>query len=143
VLYASRRNRSAALAVSAGWLLVIVADLVIVPVVRPSWVVPALGAGTSIGLTGGGVALLVLVRRYRGGPALRGCARACLAGLAGAIGGAGAGWAVAVGVHAHGYLANASVTLAASVAVVVVFGAIVLALAGADLHTALRKVARS
>src|SRR5262249_21247533 len=51
VLYARGRNRATALAVGAGWLLVIVADLLIVPFVPRPRVVPALGLGTSIGLT--------------------------------------------------------------------------------------------
>ena len=143
VLYAYGRNRAAAFAVSGGWVLVIVADLLIVPFIRSSWVVPALGVGTSIGLTCGGVALLVLVRRYRGGAALRGCARACLAGLAGAAGGTCAGLAASGAVHMHGYLGNAALTLLCAVAVVVVFGAIVLALDGGDLRAVLRKVTRS
>jgi putative peptidoglycan lipid II flippase len=143
VLYATGRNRAASIAVSGGWVLVIVADLLIVPFVRPSWVVPALGAGTSIGLTGGGVALLVLIWRARGAPALRGCPRACLAGLAGAVTAACAGWAVSWAIHAHGYLAAAGVTLLCAAVVVVVFGAIVLALDGGDLRTVLRKVVRS
>jgi putative peptidoglycan lipid II flippase len=143
VLYACGRNRAAALAVSGGWILVIVADLVIVPFVPPSWVVPALGAGTSIGLSCGGVALLLLIRRYRGGAAVRGCARACLAGLAGAAGGAGAGWLVSRAAHVHGYLSAVGVTLLGAGAVVVVFGVIVLALDGGDLRAVLRKVTRS
>ena len=46
------------------------ADLVIVPFVPRSAVVPWLGAGTTLGLTGSGVALLFLVRRFRGRDAL-------------------------------------------------------------------------
>ncbi len=143
VLYADGRNRAAAVAVSVGWILVIVADLLIVPFVRPSWVVPALGIGTSIGLSCGGVALIVLVRRYRGSAALRGWARACGAGLAGAVGGALAGWLVSWVVRVHGYLGAMGVTVLCAVAVVVVFGVIVLALDGGDLRAVLRKVVRS
>ena len=73
VLYAVGRNGAAALAVSGGWLLVIIVDLLIVPFVPSSQVVPWLGVGTTVGLTGSGVALLVLVRRFRGPGALRGC----------------------------------------------------------------------
>ena len=83
VLYARGRNRAPAVAMSAGWLLVIVADLLIVPFVPRPRVVPALGVGTSVGLTVAGVALLVLVRRERGAAALAGVSRAFLAGLAG------------------------------------------------------------
>jgi putative peptidoglycan lipid II flippase len=139
VLYAGDRNRAAAVAVSGGWVLVTVADLLIVPFVRPSWVVPALAAGTSIGLTCGGVALLWLLLRYRGRPALRGCARACLAGLAGAAGGSAAGWLLSAAVRVHGYLANVGVTLLCSVAVVVAFGAIVMAVDGGALRAVLRR----
>src|SRR6185312_15569516 len=78
VLYADGRNRASALAVSGGWLLIVVADLLIVPFVPRSAVVPWLGAGTTLGLTGSGVVLLFLVRRFRGRDALRGCARAAL-----------------------------------------------------------------
>ena len=66
VLYALGRNRAPALAVSAGWLLVIVADVAIVPFISKARVVPVLGLGTTIGLTAAGIALLVLVRRERG-----------------------------------------------------------------------------
>ena len=66
VLYADGRSRAAAVAVSGGWLLVIVVDLLIVPFVARNSVVPWLGAGTTIGLTASGIALLVLVRRARG-----------------------------------------------------------------------------
>ncbi len=94
VLYADGRNRASALAVSGGWLLVIAVDLLIVPFVPRSAVVPWLGAGTTIGLTGSGIALLVLVRRFRGPGPLRGCGRATLAGLGGALAGAAAGLGV-------------------------------------------------
>ena len=80
VLYAQRRNRAPALAIAGGWLLVIVADAAIVPIVAPDRVVPVLGLGTTFGLTVSGIALLVLVRRERGPAALHGVPRAFLAG---------------------------------------------------------------
>ena len=78
----------------AGWLLVIVADVVAVALVPDWWVVPVLGLGNTIGLTVSGLALLGVVRRARGRAALRGTARAALAGLAGAVAGAAAGAAL-------------------------------------------------
>jgi putative peptidoglycan lipid II flippase len=146
VLYAegsNGRNRAAALAVSGGWLLVIVADLATVPFVPRSAVVPWLGAGTTIGLTASGVALLILVRRFRGPDALRGCARAALAGLAGVLAGAAAGLAVAVGVPVTGFLPNAGVTLLSSAAVLVAFLAVVAVADGGDLRAVLRRVIRA
>jgi putative peptidoglycan lipid II flippase len=142
VLYADGRNRAAALAVSGGWLLVIVADLLIIPFVPRSAVVPWLGAATTIGLTASGVALLILVRRFRGPAALRGCPRAGLAGLAGALAGSAAGLAVAAGVRVTGFLPNVAITLLASAAVLVAFLAVVAVADGGDLRAVLRRVIR-
>jgi putative peptidoglycan lipid II flippase len=143
VLYADARNRAAAVAVSGGWLLVIVADLLIVPFVSRSAVVPWLGAGTTIGLTASGIALLVLVRRARGPEALRGCGRAALAGLAGALAGAAAGLGVAAGIQVRGFLPNVAVTLLASAAVLVAFFAVVAWADGGDLRAVVRRVLRT
>ena len=145
VLYAEGskgRNRASALAVSGGWLLVIVADLLIVPFVPRAAVVPWLGAGTTFGLIGSGIALLVLVRRFRGPEALRGWPRAALAGLAGALAGAAAGLGVSVGVRVSGFLPNVAVTLLASAAVLVAFLAVVAVADGGDLRAVLRRVVR-
>jgi putative peptidoglycan lipid II flippase len=142
VLYADGRNRAAALAVGGGWLLVIIADLLIVPFVPRSQVVPWLGVGTTIGLTASGVALMVLVRRFRGPGALRGCARAAIAGLAGALAGTAAGLGVALSVPVRGFLPNVAVTLLASGAVLVAFLAVVALTDGGDLRTVVRRVIR-
>jgi putative peptidoglycan lipid II flippase len=142
VLYADGRSRAAALAVSGGWLLVIVADLLIVPFVPRSHVVPWLGVGTTIGLTASGVALLALVRRYRGPRALGGCARAAIAGLAGALAGTAAGLGVSLGIPVFGFLPNVGVTLLASGAVLAAFLAVVTLTDGGDLRAAARRVIR-
>ncbi len=145
VLYAEGskgRSRASALAVSGGWILVIVADLLIVPFVPRSAVVPWLGAGTTLGLTGSGVALLFLVRRFRGRDALRGCARATMAGLAGAVAATAAGLGVSAAVRPVGFLPNVGVTLLASAAVLVAFLAVVAVADGGDLRAVARKVIR-
>jgi putative peptidoglycan lipid II flippase len=142
VLYADGRNRASALAVSGGWLLVIVADLLIVPFVPRSAVVPWLGAATTLGLTASGVALLILVRRFRGPDALHGCARAALAGLAGALAGTAAGLGVSAGLRVTGFLPNVGVTLLASAAVLVAFLAVVAVADGGDMRAVARKVIR-
>ena len=141
VLYADGRSRASALAVSGGWLLVIVADLLIVPFVPRSAVVPWLGAASTIGLTSSGVALLLLVRRFRGPDALRGCGRAGLAGLAGALAGAAAGLGVSVALRTTGFLPNVAVTVLASGAVLVAFLAVVAVADGGDLRAVLRRTA--
>ncbi len=142
VLYAAGRSSASALAVSGGWLLVIIADLLIVPFVPSSQVVAWLGVGTTIGLTGSGLALLVLVRRFCGPRALRGCTRAAVAGLAGALAGTAAGLGVAFGVPASGFLPNVGVTLLASGAVLAAFLAVVTLTDGGDLRAAVRRVIR-
>jgi putative peptidoglycan lipid II flippase len=150
VLYAAGRSGAAAAAVSVGWLLVIVADLLIVPFVPRSAVVGWLGAGTTIGLTGSGAVLVMLVRRFRGPQALRGSTRAALAGLAGALAGAAAGLGVSLAVPARGFLPNVAVALLASAAVLASFLTVV-ALAdrrageagGGDLRAVLRRVVRA
>jgi putative peptidoglycan lipid II flippase len=143
VLYAAGRSSAAALAVSSGWLLVIVADLLIVPFVPSSQVVPWLGVGTTVGLTGSGMTLLVLVRRFCGREALRGCARAAVAGLAGALAGTAAGLGVAIGVPVSGFLPNVAVTLLASGAVLAAFLAVVTLTDGGDLRAIVRRVVRT
>ncbi|HEX5300168.1 MAG TPA: lipid II flippase MurJ, partial [Streptosporangiaceae bacterium] len=143
VLYADGRNRVSALAVSGGWLLVIVADLLIIPFVPRSAVVPWLGAGTTIGLTGSGIALLILVRRFRGPAALRGCGRATLAGLGGALAGAAAGLGVSAALRPAGFLPNVGVTLAAGAAVLAAFLAVVAVADGGDLRAVVKKVIRA
>jgi putative peptidoglycan lipid II flippase len=142
VLYAAGRNSASAMAVSGGWLLVIIADLLIVPFVPSSQVVVWLGVGTTIGLTGSGLALLVLVRRFCGPRALRGCTRAAVAGLAGALAGTAAGLGVAFGVPASGFLPNVGVTLLASGAVLAAFLAVVTLTDGGDLRAVVRRVIR-
>jgi putative peptidoglycan lipid II flippase len=139
VLYAYGRNRAASVAVSVGWAIVIVADLAIVPFVSSSWVVPVLGAVTSVGLSCSGLALIILVRRVRGPGALHGCVRASLAGLAGALAAAAAGWGVSVVLPASGFPANVAVTLLASAVVLVVFLAVVAVVDGGDLRAVLRR----
>jgi peptidoglycan biosynthesis protein MviN/MurJ (putative lipid II flippase) len=140
VLYARGRNRATAVAVAAGWLVVIVADLLIVPFVAPDRVVPALGLGTTAGLTVSGITLLILVRRERGSAALLGVSRAFLAGLAGCVAGAAAGWAVASALPVAGFFLNVAASVLVTVVVAGVFTGVVLRLDGGDLRAALTRL---
>jgi peptidoglycan biosynthesis protein MviN/MurJ (putative lipid II flippase) len=143
VLYAHRRNRAPALAIAGGWALVILADLLIVPFVPAGRVVPALGLGTTFGLTVSGIALLVLVHRERGPLALHGVPRAFLAGLTGCVAGAAAGSVVAAVAEAGagtGLLANLAISALVTIVASAVFGGVVLRLDGGDLRTALSRL---
>jgi peptidoglycan biosynthesis protein MviN/MurJ (putative lipid II flippase) len=140
VLYAQGRNRAPALAISAGWLLVVAADLLIVPSVPRSRVVPALGLATSIGLTVAGLTLVVLVARFRGAASLAGVPRAFLAGLIGCAAAAAAGSAGAAAAQVNGFFPNVGITILVSAVVTGVFVVVVLNVDGGDLRTALRRL---
>ena len=134
VLFACHQARIAAIAVAGGWLLVIAADLVIVPLVPARWVVPALGLGNTIGLTVAGIALVAAVRRARGAVALRGVTRAGLVGLAGALAGAAAGLGVGAALPASGFFPNVAVALLAGLSTTLAFGLVAFALDGGELR---------
>ena len=136
VMFAAGRSRrtAVAVAVAGGWLLVIVADVAIVPFVPRSWVVPALGLGTTIGLSAAGIALTVAVGRALGRAPLRGMLRALFAGLAGGLAGAVAGAGVAAALPVSGFVPNAAVTLLACAVAALVFLAVILILDAGDLR---------
>jgi putative peptidoglycan lipid II flippase len=140
VLYAQGRNRASALAVGLGWVLVIAADVAIVPFVPRGDVVPALGVGTSVGLTLAGMALLLLVRRARGTVAVAGGLRAFLAGLLGCAVSAAAGAALSGVVHGHGFIANLGISVLVTLVIAVVFTVIVVNLDGGDLRALLGRM---
>jgi putative peptidoglycan lipid II flippase len=140
VMFAAGRSRGSAAAVTGGWLLVIAADIAIVPFVPRSWVVPALGLGTTIGLSAAGIALLATVARSRGRAALRGVPRAVLAGLAGGITGAAAGAGVSAAMPVRGFVPNAAVTLLAAAAAALAFLAVAAVTDGGDLRAVARRL---
>jgi peptidoglycan biosynthesis protein MviN/MurJ (putative lipid II flippase) len=134
VLFASGRNRLAAVSLVGGWVVVTAVDVAAVPLVASRWVVPVLGLGNTIGLTCAGIALLIAVRASRGTAALRGSARAAGAGLAGALAGGATGALLAARFHVSGFVPNAAVTLLVCACAAAVFGAAALALDGGDLR---------
>jgi putative peptidoglycan lipid II flippase len=140
VLYARGRNRATALAIGGGWLLVIAADLVIVPFAAPRHVVPALGLGMSFGLTVSGLALLILVWRDRGALALHGVSRAFLAGLVGAVAGALAGSLLAGALEAPGFIVNVGTSVLVTVVVIAVFAAVAGSIDVGDLRAAVARL---
>jgi putative peptidoglycan lipid II flippase len=140
VMFASGRSRGSAAAVTGGWLLVIAADIAIVPFVPRSWVVPALGFGTTIGLSAAGIALLATVARSRGRAALCGVPRAALAGLAGGITGAAAGAGVSAAMPVRGFVPNAAVTLLAAAVAALAFLAVAAVTDGGDLRAVARRL---
>jgi putative peptidoglycan lipid II flippase len=94
-LYARGLWKSPTVCVAGGWLLAVVADVVLARVLPPELRGAALGAGHSIGVTVAGLALLVLVFRVCGPGSLTGVVRTGLPALLGAALGAAGGLAVA------------------------------------------------
>jgi len=143
VLLADGRNRAALIAMVGGWLVVIGVDVVAVPLVSASAVVPVLGIANTVGMTVSGIALLVAVGRTRGAAALRGSTRAIGAGLAGAAAGAAAGLVLTAAVPVlAGHWLNAGLALAAGICAAVAFCAVVAVLDGGDLRSVLNRVRR-
>jgi putative peptidoglycan lipid II flippase len=143
VLYAHGRNRAPAFAVSLGWVLVMAADVAIVPFVPKPDVVPALGLGTSAGLTVAGAVLLVMVARVRGTVALTGVARAFLAGLVGCAASVAVGTILSAAVPRSGFVADTGLAVGVTVAIAGVFGVLVLYLDGGDTRAVLSRFRRS
>ena len=89
------RGRAAAAASVVGWGVAIVAQIVLAQRRPPSDVVGQLALGSTVGMTVGGVLLVVRGVRARGAAALDGAWRALLAAVAGGVAAWGAGLAVA------------------------------------------------
>ncbi|MGH8890125.1 MAG: murein biosynthesis integral membrane protein MurJ [Acidothermaceae bacterium] len=110
-LYARSDWRLAAVAICAGWVVVIVADLALVPAFSQRWRVVALGLGNSVGMVLAGALLVVGVRRASGRPALTGVGRTTAASALGAVVGGGLGLALVAGVGQHSVLWSVLVAL--------------------------------
>jgi peptidoglycan biosynthesis protein MviN/MurJ (putative lipid II flippase) len=140
ILLADGRTRVAAAAIVLGWLVVIVVDLVAVPLVRASAVVPVLGLANTAGMTASGLALLLATTRTRGAAVLRGVWRAMGAGLTGALAGAAAGLGVTSLLNVSGHWPNAGLAVLAGVCGLAAFCAVVALLDGGDLRSVLARV---
>jgi len=143
VLLAIGRLKVAAVAVAGSWVLVMLAQLVLVELVPARLVVGALALGNSIGQTAAAIPLVVVTRRIRGRAAVAGVGRATAAGLAAAIAGAAAGFAVSVVLPAdHKLVAFGSGAIAAACSVVG-FGIVAFFLDRGDLRAIVAKARKA
>jgi putative peptidoglycan lipid II flippase len=133
VLFACHRGRDSAGATVAGWLVVVVADLVLVFTLPRDWTVAGLALGNSAGMTVAGALLLLALVRVRGRAAVVGLGRATAAGVAGAVAGGAAGYAVAAAIGASGQLTSIGAAVAAGLTACVVFALVTYALDGRNL----------
>jgi putative peptidoglycan lipid II flippase len=140
VLLAARHTRVAAIAVGGGWLLVVVADIVLVGLAPARWVVGMLALGSSIGLTAAGVALVVAVRRALGPAALAGTGRAAAAGLAAAVTGGGVGALISSALPISNPVVAALVAAFAAGCAVAGFALVAYVLDGGELRAVVTRV---
>jgi putative peptidoglycan lipid II flippase len=145
VMFVIGRLMVAAWALGGGFLLVAVADVVLVELVPARLVVGALALGSTAGLTVAAIPLVFITRRVRGPAAVQGVSRAALAGLAAAVAGAAAGVGISLVLPMGHKLADAGVAMLAAGGAVTVFGAVAYLLDDGDLRVILarlRKLAR-
>jgi putative peptidoglycan lipid II flippase len=142
VMFVIGRLKVAAAALAGSWLLVIVADVVLVQLVPPRLVVAALALGTTIGQTVAAVPLVLVTRRICGKAAVQGAGHAALAGLAACAAGAVVGVAVSLVVPIHHKLEAFALAVPAAGCAIVAFGVVAYFLDDGDLRAVLAWVRR-
>jgi putative peptidoglycan lipid II flippase len=142
VMFALGRLKVAAAAVGGSWLLVIVADVVLVELAPARLVVPALALGTTIGQTVAAIPLVSMTRRIRGPAAVQGVGRTVLTGLVAAAAGIGVGVAASLAVHVDRKLVAFGVAVVAAGCAVVAFGVVAYLLDRDDFRVLMTRVRR-
>ncbi len=137
-LYALQRWRFAAVAICAGWIVVIAADVALVPAFAARWRVVALAIGNSIGMTVAGIALLVGISRVTDRRALSGMRRTTLGSSAGAVVGLAIGLAAVWALGPHSAGVSVLVALVAGALAVVVSVLVTMAVEPASERVRLR-----
>jgi putative peptidoglycan lipid II flippase len=142
VMFVIGRLKVAAAALAGSWLVVIVADVVLVQLVPPQLVVAALALGTTIGQTVVAIPLMFVTRRISGPAAVQGTRHAALAGLAACAVGAVVGIAVSLAVPLHHKVVAAALAVPAAGCAIIGFGVVAYFLDGGDLRVVLALVRR-
>ena len=137
------RLKVAAVALAGGWLITIVADVVLVLLVPAHLVVAALALGTTIGQTVVAIPLVFVTRRICGPAAVHGAGHATLAGLAACAAGSAAGLAVSLLVPLHHKLVALVVAVPAAGCAIIAFGVVAYFLDNGDLKAALAWLRRA
>jgi putative peptidoglycan lipid II flippase len=146
VMFVIGRLKVAAAALAGGWLLTIVADVILAELAPPRLVVAALCLGQTIGQTVVAVPVVIVTRRICGPEALRGVGRAALAGLVAGAVAAGAGVAVSLAVPVTSKISAFAIAVPAALVAIVAFGVVAYLLDDGDLRAIvarLRRAARS
>ncbi|HET9170135.1 MAG TPA: lipid II flippase MurJ [Actinospica sp.] len=133
VLYAAGHGRDAAVATVAGWSTVFAVDALLI-LGWPGHAVVALGLGNAVGMTLAGILLMLAVRRRVGPGVFAGLGRTAAAGGVAAVAGGAAGWMLGTW---FGWTDSGAALLVAPLCAtltLIVFGAVVLPLDGAELR---------
>lgn len=142
VMFAIRRLKVAAVALTGSWLLVIAADVVLAELAPPDLVVGALALGTTIGQTLVAIPLAMATRRICGKAAMQGVGHAALAGLAAGVVGTAVGVAVSLAVPVSHKLLAAGGAVVAAACAVVAFGVVAYLLDKGDLKPVAARLRR-
>jgi len=142
VMFVIGRLKVAAVALAGSWLVVIVADVVLVQLVPPRLVVPVLALGTTIGQTVVAIPLVFVTRRICGPEAVQGAGRAALVGLAACVAGAAVGLAVSLAVPLHHKLVAVALAVPAACCAIIAFTVVAYFLDAGDLRAVLAWVRR-
>ena len=142
VMFVIGRLKVAAAALGGGWLVAIVADVVLAELAPPRLVPAALALGITIGQTVVAVPLVFVTRRICGPAAVRGTRHALLAGLAAGAAGAAVGVAVSQAVPLHHKLVAVALAIPAAGCAIIAFGVVAYFLDDGDLKAVLAWVRR-
>jgi putative peptidoglycan lipid II flippase len=143
VMFVIRRLKVAAVALAGSWLLVIVADLVLVQLVPARLVVAMLALGTTIGQTAVAIPLVFVTRRICGPDAVQGAGHATLAGLGACAAGTAVGVAVSLVLPLHHKLVAAALAVPAAGLAIIAFGVVAYLLDAGDLRAVVAWVRRA
>jgi putative peptidoglycan lipid II flippase len=143
VMFVVGRLKVAATALAGSWLLVILADVVLVELVPSRLVVPALALGTTIGQSVVAVPMVIATRRICGPAAVQGVSHAALGGLAAGAAGAAVGAAVSLAVPLHHKLEAFALAVPAAGGAIVAFGVVAYLLDDGDMKAVLAWVRRA
>jgi putative peptidoglycan lipid II flippase len=134
VMFALRRLRVAALALTGNWLVTILAAFVLTQLVPPGWEVAALAAGNTIGQTAVAIPLVIATRRIRGPAAVHGVGHAAIAGLIASAFACAAGVAITIGIPDNGKLMDVVSAIVAALGTIVAYGIVAYLLDRGDLR---------
>ncbi|MFI6818164.1 murein biosynthesis integral membrane protein MurJ [Nonomuraea sp. NPDC050328] len=140
VLYSSGHGRAAATATVTGWVVTVVAQPLLALGASREYVVGALGLGSSLGMTVGGVLICLAVRSAHGPAALGGFGRALAASVAGLVAGFAGGFAVAWPLGGLGVWGSVAVALLVGVVSAGLFLGVAFLLDRADVRSALHRL---